>query len=780
VNSEDELHHPGRGPGTDARALDGREAALDRRGDALGVRETAVREREQVASDWAGNAQVREEAQRVEGDRSAAVDTHNDELREANEHLILATIEAQELREAAQIARRRQDEFLAMLAHELRNPLGPIRNAVEILARLGGSSVPQPVLDIIRRQVQQMVRLLDDLLDVSRVTQGKVALQRRPTEVTEFINLAVEATNELVKERAQQLTLELPAVPLHVDGDEVRLTQVFSNLLRNASKYTQVGGSITLRAERMGERVVIRVIDNGMGISAQALPHVFELFTQEDRAVAQNQGGLGIGLTVVRSMVELHQGSVEVFSEGSGKGSEFVVTMPRLDLRGAAEIAPRAGVLLAPTRARILLIEDNVDAGESLAELLRQSGHEVALAPDGQAGLDLLDRLDPQVVLCDIGLPGMDGYEVALRVKERRPAQRPVMVALTGYGNENDRQRAVVAGYDHHVVKPASPEVLLRIIDSVMSTDSGPNEDRPTENGRDEDGPAAASDHSLPAPEVQVRRDGMRDADSPPQRPTAETQTQKIALLRGQVEALRQQVTGLIQALAAAERGSDDGQTEGLVEANGALVLSALHAEEAAESAVGELVELRSTVQRDVLTGTPNRALMLDRLKGAIALSRRRGARCALLFVDLDGFKQINDTLGHAVGDAVLCLVARRLESVLRDSDTVSRHGGDEFLVLLAEISHPADAALIATKMLQALAEPGEKGESITPGLGVLPAISASVGIAIFPEDGHEAGLLIANADAAMYEAKKGGRGSFAFFSDVDDRRFMAGTNQAG
>jgi diguanylate cyclase (GGDEF)-like protein len=739
---------------------------LYRQEDALGERETAVRQREQVASDWAGDAQVREEALRVEGDRSAAVDTQNSELRDANEHLVLATIEAQELREAAQTARRRQDEFLAMLAHELRNPLGPIRNAVEVLARLDGRPVPQPVLDVIRRQVQQMARLLDDLLDVSRVTQGKVTLQRRPTELSEFINQAVEATSALVKERGQQLMLELPAVPLHVDGDEVRLAQVFSNLLHNASKYTQVGGAITLRAERKGESVVIRVIDNGMGISVQALPHVFELFSQDERALARNQGGLGIGLTVVRSMVELHQGSVEVFSDGSAQGSEFVVTLPRLEHRGEAEMEPSAVGLLAPTPARILLIEDNVDAGESLAELLRLSGHEVVIARDGLAGLALFDRFNPHVVLCDIGLPGPDGYEVALRMRERRPTLRPVMVALTGYGNENDRQRGVAAGFDHHVVKPANPELLLRIIDSAMRAESGRSE-----GGRAEDGPTAASDPVLPAPGAQAAQAAQATQATQSEPREAEGQrhliaAQTIAHLRGQVDALRQQVLGLIQALAAAERPSDDGQTNGLVEANGALVLSALHADEVAESAVGDLVELMSTVQRDVLTGTPNRALMLDRLESAMALSRRRGTRGALLFVDLDGFKQINDTLGHAVGDTVLCLVARRLEAVVRDSDTVSRHGGDEFMVLLSEISHPADAALIATKMLQALGEAGP---------GALPAMSASVGIAIFPEDAQEAELLITHADTAMYKSKKGGRARFAFYNDVDGRRLSSG-----
>lgn len=472
MSPKDELSDPERMQGPRDLILDEREAALDRR-------EAALRERERVASNWADSAWSREEGLRAEAERSAAVETQNSDLLQANEHLILATIEAQELREAALIARRRQDEFLAMLAHELRNPLGPIRSAVEVLARLDdGQPIPRPTLDIIRRQVQQMVRLLDDLLDVSRVTQGKVTLQRRPTEITEFINRAVEATSELVKESNQQFTLELPALPLHVDGDAVRLAQVFSNLLQNASKYTQAGGAITLRAERKNESVVIRVIDNGMGISAKALPYVFELFAQDERAMARSQGGLGIGLTVVRRMVELHEGTVEVFSDGRGQGSEFVVTLPRLEHRGGEEIEPRSFGLLAPTPARVLLIEDNVDAGEVLAELLGQSGHKVEVALDGQAGLDRFDRFNPQVVLCDIGLPGMDGYEVAVRMRERRPTNRPAMVALTGYGSAKDHERSIAAGFDHHVTKPADPEVLLRIIDSAMraedwSTTSG-------------------------------------------------------------------------------------------------------------------------------------------------------------------------------------------------------------------------------------------------------------------------------------------------------------------
>ncbi len=267
-----------------------------------------------------------------------------------------------------------------------------------------------------------------------------------------------------------------------------------------------------------------------------------------------------------------------------------------------------------------------------------------------------------------------------------------------------------------------------------------------------------------------VRQEEQNDLRGPDRRRQL-LATQTIAQLRGQVVSLEQQVIGLRQALAAVERSPEDGETNELVEANAALVLSALHAEEVAESAMSELAGLIGTTQRDVLTGTPNRALMLDRLESAIALSCRRGTRGALFFLDLDGFKQINDTLGHAVGDTVLCLVTRRLASVIRDSDTVSRHGGDEFLVLLSEISHPTDAALIAAKMLQALGEPGPES---------MPTLSASVGIAIFPEDGQEAEVLISKADAAMYGSKKMGRGRFAFYSDSDDVRLLGGINDAG
>jgi len=451
------------------RVLDERGSALDRREQALRERETALCERERVANLLAGSARLHEEEQSAGAERNAAVETQNSDLRQANEHLILATLEAQELREAALVASQRQDEFLAMLAHELRNPLGPIRNAVEILARLDGAQpIPKSILDIVRRQVQQMARLLDDLLDVSRVTQGKVTLQRRPTEISEFINRAVETTSGLVKERHQQLTLELPAQTIYVDGDADRLAQVFSNLLHNASKYTQAGGAVTLRAERIGESVVIHVIDNGTGISAKALPYVFDLFSQDQRTIARSQGGLGIGLTVVRRMVELHGGTVAASSGGQGQGSEFVVTLPHLEYLGGSDSAAQAVGLLAPVQARVLVIEDNVDAGDSLADFLGQSGHVVEIALDGQTGLDMSDRFKPHVVLCDIGLPGLDGYEVAARLRERQSADRAVLVALTGYGSAKDHERSLNAGFDHHVVKPPDPEALLRLIDAAM------------------------------------------------------------------------------------------------------------------------------------------------------------------------------------------------------------------------------------------------------------------------------------------------------------------------
>ena len=419
---------------------------------------------EKARADRKDAALLRENA----AEAQAKVEARNSELRQANEHLVIATLAAKELTEAADLAHRRQDEFLAMLAHELRNPLAPIRSAVALLARMNSTEPMLPLIrEVIQRQVGHMARLLDDLLDVSRVTSGKVTLQRRPTAVGEFVDQAVETCRALIDARHQLLTLDMPATPPFVDGDPVRLAQIVGNLLHNAAKYTQEGGTIALSARRQGETVVIRVSDNGIGISAEALPHIFDLFTQDERSLSRSQGGLGIGLTVVRSMVELHAGTVEARSGGLGRGSVFIVTLPRLE--HAVEAASTfASAAPAPTRARILLIDDNVDAGVILAMLLRLSGHEVAVALDGPRALEAFAEVRPQIVLCDIGLPGMDGYAVAARMRERGPGSMPVMIALTGYGGSKDRERALAAGFDHHLVKPADPEALLRLIDSAM------------------------------------------------------------------------------------------------------------------------------------------------------------------------------------------------------------------------------------------------------------------------------------------------------------------------
>lgn len=462
------------------RAAEELEAALREREAAVRSVEHALQERAALMAGREAELVRREDEVTQRAQEQDAADTSwaqseedNKVLRELNEHLVFVTLEAQELRDAAELARNRQEEFLAMLAHELRNPLGPIRNAVEILSRLTDAQpVPRPILDIIRRQVRHMVRLVDDLLDVARVTQGKVTLERQPTAISEFIRRAVEATHDPFNERNQRLSVDLPADPLFVNGDVVRLAQVFSNLLQNACKYTPLGGAIAVRAERVEKSVVIRVIDNGVGIAAGMLAHVFDLFAQDERTIDRSQGGLGIGLTVVRRLVELHGGTVRVRSDGRGAGSEFTVILPLIDQEREPPFVASAISSLAPIAGRILVIEDNVEAGETLAELLVMSGHEVKVALDGRAGLELYETFRPQVVLCDIGLPGMDGYEVAIRMRERRPTRRPTMVALTGYGSQKDHERSLAAGFDHHVVKPSDPDALLRLIDAAMRAES--------------------------------------------------------------------------------------------------------------------------------------------------------------------------------------------------------------------------------------------------------------------------------------------------------------------
>lgn len=407
----------------------------------------------------------REEAMRLWELTRSTVEAGSGDLREANEHLVMATLAAERLEEAAQKSRHLQDEFLAMLAHELRNPLAPIRSAVALMARIDTVDPRLATIrEVIGRQVEHMARLLDDLLDASRVTSGKVTLQRRTVKVSEFVDQAVEMYRALIDSQQQHLTLDLPVNPIYVDGDPTRLAQIIGNLLHNAAKYTQEGGDLALIAKAEGDKVVIRVTDSGSGISAEILPHIFDLFAQEERSLSRSQGGLGIGLTVVRSMVELHGGTVSARSDGLGAGSEFTVVLPRT--KEIEEPALQPTPEPAFVSARILLVDDNVDAGVMLSMLLQMSGYEVEVAPDGPRALAAFARQRSQVVVSDIGLPGMNGYELAMRLRQSCAAgdSSPLLIALTGYEGPEDRKRALAAGFDHHLAKPVDFEDLLKLI----------------------------------------------------------------------------------------------------------------------------------------------------------------------------------------------------------------------------------------------------------------------------------------------------------------------------
>jgi signal transduction histidine kinase/ActR/RegA family two-component response regulator len=386
-------------------------------------------------------------------------------LREVNEKLVLATLQAQLATEEAEHASQEKEHFLAMLAHELRNPLAPIANALAILRRIPPSNPKVTwVHDIIKRQVDHMGRLLDELLEVSRLTSGKVVLKKRPVEIAETMRFAIEAVQPLMRSRRQHLSVNFPPQALTVDGDPTRLVQIFSNLLHNAAKYTQEGGTINFSAARDAASVVLSVIDNGCGIAPEVLPHIFDLFTQEGRSLDHAQGGLGIGLTVVRSLVELHGGTVRAASAGVGKGSEFVIAIPLMpDPPHETARGDEANLEAPGLSLRIAVIDDNVDANDSLADVLRMMGHEVSTAFDGQAGFELVRDTSPQLVVCDIGLPIMDGYQVMARLREVMKRPMPVMIALTGHGQSEDRARALAAGFDHHLTKPVDVEALLRL-----------------------------------------------------------------------------------------------------------------------------------------------------------------------------------------------------------------------------------------------------------------------------------------------------------------------------
>lgn len=387
-------------------------------------------------------------------------------VKERTSELEASTERLRESEDALRETDKRKDEFLAMLAHELRNPLAPIRNAVEYL-RMRAEADPSVRWshDVIDRQVDHLTRLVDDLLDVNRITRGRLEIRRERSDLGEILRCAVDTIQAAIQERGQGLHVSLPAEPVWMNADVVRMTQVFLNLLDNASKFTPEGGSIWITAERAGDHAIVRLKDTGAGITPEELPQLFQMFYQIRRSTAGTQGGLGIGLALVRLLVELHGGTVEAMSEGYDRGSEFVVRLPALAdaaAPGWKEVAePGEQAVVA---RRVLVVDDNVDSAESLAMLLRLGGHEIETAYDGIQAVESAERFKPDLILLDIGLPRLDGYDAAVRIRERTNGRGVVLVAVTGWGQDEDRRRTREAGFDAHLTKPVDMAALSRLL----------------------------------------------------------------------------------------------------------------------------------------------------------------------------------------------------------------------------------------------------------------------------------------------------------------------------
>jgi signal transduction histidine kinase len=364
--------------------------------------------------------------------------------------------------QALRDADRRKDEFLAMLAHELRNPLAPIRNAAQILARrlVNDRQAQQPIA-MIQRQVTHLTRLVDDLLDVSRISQGRIELRLEDLTLSQAIDQAIESVSAMAREKEQRLTVDSNFETVWVNADRARLAQIFVNVLTNAVKYTQNGGNIRVEVQPAAERVSVVISDDGAGITAELLPRVFDMFVQADRTLDRAQGGLGIGLSVVRKLVEMHRGEVIARSDGLGRGASFEVRLPRIEAPLAVETEARRSRFV---KRRVLVVDDNADAANSLVQLLRLEGHAAEAAFTARSGLDRFQAYAPEVVLLDIGLPEMDGYEVARTIRRGTSSTAVKLIALTGYGQAEDRERALNAGFDEHLVKPVEFDALQRVL----------------------------------------------------------------------------------------------------------------------------------------------------------------------------------------------------------------------------------------------------------------------------------------------------------------------------
>jgi signal transduction histidine kinase len=371
---------------------------------------------------------------------------------------------------------RRKDEFLAMLGHELRNPLAPIQAASKLL-RMDhlGKSHHARALDLVDRQIEHLVRLIDDLLDVSRITRGAITLRREIANLADVVSRAIETNRPLIDAKRHALVVDLPAQPVYVDGDVTRLTQVVGNLLHNAAKYTEEGGEIRVRVESSPPETLIRVKDTGVGIPSEMLSKVFDLFIQVDRPLNRKQGGLGVGLAMVRRLVEMHGGSVEAQSDGIGRGTEMVVRLPLFDDVNAGKHRKRRTREDVPVLVgrRILVVDDNRDAADSIALLLEVAGHVVRTAYDGPDALELAAVFRPEVAILDLGLPSMDGFEIARQIEAQAWGKDIALVALTGWGQQEDFRRTSDAGFDAHLVKPVQPEQLLKVLAQVSTQEKG-------------------------------------------------------------------------------------------------------------------------------------------------------------------------------------------------------------------------------------------------------------------------------------------------------------------
>jgi signal transduction histidine kinase len=407
---------------------------------------------------------------------NATLQHANAELERANRTLHSEVAERARAEQALKEADRHKDEFLAMLAHELRNPLAPILNALQLMRM---KPMPDPQLnrsrEVIERQLTHLTRLVDDLLDVARITRGKINLSREPIELAALIARAVETVQPLIQERGHEFTAEIPAGTLRVNGDALRLTQAFGNVLGNAAKYTERGGRISLTVCQQGTVVEIRVRDTGIGIPAEVLPRIFDLFTQPDRRSDHPHSGLGIGLALVRRLLQMHDGTITAHSEGTGLGSEFVIRLPLLLETTQSANGQQSGTRTddaPPVRRRILVADDNADALETLATVLELGGHEVFSAPNGSLALESAERHLPEVALLDIGMPLLDGYEVARRIRAQAWGKRITLVAVTGWGQDSDRRRSQEAGFDSHLVKPLDLEKLTQLLDRLPASAS--------------------------------------------------------------------------------------------------------------------------------------------------------------------------------------------------------------------------------------------------------------------------------------------------------------------